>query len=151
MNAKMAAPFGVLGIATRGDFLAGIEFLPPGTLLLDPSDPFTREVCIQIGRYLDDPRFEFDLPLLLSGTSFRKRVWEKISEIPAGRTRRYGEIAKELGTAARAVGQACGANPVPLVIPCHRVVSGSGLGGFMHHGEGHPLLIKEWLLSHESD
>ena len=69
--------------------------------------------------------------------------------IPRGETRSYGELAKQLRSAAQAVGQACGANPLPIVIPCHRVVGKAGMGGFMKHGDGAPLDIKRWLLTHE--
>jgi methylated-DNA-[protein]-cysteine S-methyltransferase len=85
------------------------------------------------------------------GTSFQKKVWDEISKIPKGNTLEYGQIAKILSSSPRAVGQACGSNPIPLVIPCHRVVSKSGLGGFMHHSDGSPISVKKWLLSHESD
>lgn len=80
---------------------------------------------------------------------FRRSVWAKIAAIGPGRTRSYGEIARELGSAPRAVGQACGANPLPLVIPCHRVVASGGIGGFAHHEAGFYLSVKRWLLSHE--
>jgi methylated-DNA-[protein]-cysteine S-methyltransferase len=69
--------------------------------------------------------------------------------IPAGQSATYGARAKRLGTAARAVGQACGANPLPILIPCHRVVAAHGLGGFMHSAAGAPLDVKTWLLAHE--
>lgn len=82
-------------------------------------------------------------------TPHQKKVWQAMLAIPAGQTRTYGEIAVELHSCAQAVGQACGANPIPIVIPCHRVVSKSGLGGFMKHGSGAPLDIKRWLLAHE--
>jgi methylated-DNA-[protein]-cysteine S-methyltransferase len=99
--------------------------------------------------YLRDGQFVFDLPLEPQGTEFRQRVWAVMRRIPAGSTRSYGDLARELHTAPRAVGQACGDNPIPIVIPCHRVVGGSGLGGFMHQDGGHPLNIKQWLLEHE--
>lgn len=69
--------------------------------------------------------------------------------IPRGQTRSYGELAAQLKSGAQAVGQACGANPIPVIIPCHRVVGKSGLGGFMRHANGAPLDIKRWLLAHE--
>jgi len=148
---RMPAPFGVLGILVEDGCLARIEFLKSGTSLLPPSDPVSERLCRQVEAYFSDPEFAFDIPLQLRGTPFQKQVWAKISQIPRGRTRQYGEIASDLHSAPRAVGQACGSNPVPIVIPCHRVVSRAGLGGFMHHGEGEPLSIKRWLLDHESD
>ncbi len=151
MNAKMKTPFGVLGIAVTDGFLKRIEFLPGAEPLLLPSDPFTEKVCREIEAYLSDPDFRFGIPLMPEGTLFQKRVWNEIAKIPRGKTLEYGQIAKTLSSSPRAVGQACGSNPIPIVIPCHRVVSRSGPGGFMHRHEGNPLLIKKWLLSHESD
>lgn len=89
----------------------------------------------------------FDLPLAPEGTAFQKRVYAAMQRIPFGGTRRYGELAVELGSAARAVGGACGSNPLPIVIPCHRVVAaGKGLGGF---SGGTGVSTKTWLLNHE--
>ncbi|MBI2318943.1 MAG: MGMT family protein, partial [Betaproteobacteria bacterium] len=82
-------------------------------------------------------------------TPFQRRVWSAIAAIAPGRTRSYGDIARELGSSARAVGQACGENSFPLVIPCHRVVSAAGIGGFAHSGGGYLLEAKRWLLGHE--
>jgi methylated-DNA-[protein]-cysteine S-methyltransferase len=100
--------------------------------------------------YLKQPDFVFGLPLKPSGTIFQRRVWEQIAAIPCGITRTYGEVAQSLSNAPRAVGQACGANPFPLVVPCHRVIAtGGGLGGFSRHGGGFLLDVKRWLLAHE--
>jgi methylated-DNA-[protein]-cysteine S-methyltransferase len=96
-----------------------------------------------------DPQFRFDLPLASHGTLFQRRVWGKIAAIRAGRTRSYGELARELRSAPRAVGQACGANPLPLVVPCHRVLAAAGIGGFAHCEGGFHLSVKRWLLAHE--
>ena len=95
--------------------------------------------------------FAFDLPLKLSGTHHQIAVWEAMMAIPAGETRTYGELAQAIGSSARAVGGACGANPIPIVVPCHRVVgAGGALGGFMGaREEGFELSIKRWLLAHE--
>ncbi len=151
MNARIEAPFGVLGLTVRNGRLSEIAFLPEGEPLLRPSDPLSIEVCRQLEAYLHDPDFEFDLPLDPEGTAFQKKVWHKISAIPKGKTLQYGEIARLLSSSPRAVGQACGSNSIPIVIPCHRVVSKSGLGGFMHHADGNPISVKKWLLAHESD
>lgn len=149
-QARIATPFGVLGIVADGAGLAAIDFLPPGTPPLPPQDPMAARVCTQIEAYLRDPAFVFDLPLKPGGTPFRNRVWQALRQIPAGRTRSYGELAAALHSAPRAVGQACGANPIPIVIPCHRVVAKDGsLGGFMGATGGDPLAIKRWLLDHE--
>ena len=149
-QAKLAAPFAVLGVRIEEDWLTDIEYLPLDTSLLAPRTPLAMEVCAQLQAYLADPDFVFDLSMHIGGTIHQRRVWRAIRDIPAGKTRSYGDIAMELHSAPRAVGQACGANRLPIVIPCHRVIAKSGgLGGFMHASDGMPLDIKRWLLRHE--
>lgn len=148
-KAKFIAPFGVLGISCESDALTGIEFLAPDTLPQAPASPFTKEICKQLTAYFNDPDFHFSLPLKLTGTAHQDKVWQAMCAIPRGQTRQYGELALQLASSARAVGQACGANPVPIVIPCHRVVSKAGMGGFAHRRDGYELDIKRWLLTHE--
>lgn len=148
-QARVATPFAVLGVRTESDFLVGIEYLPESTPSLDASDLFTAEVCRQLRANVADPRFRFDLPLAVGGTPFQKRAWAVISEIPCGETLTYSEVAARLGSGPRAVGGACGANRVPLVIPCHRVVASGGLGGFMNAQGGFAIEVKRWLLAHE--
>ena len=99
----------------------------------------------QITAYFRSASAAFSLKLSPKGTDFQKRVWAAMGAIPSGRTRSYGDIARELGSSARAVGQASGANPICLVIPCHRVIGSDGsLTGFAF-GEA----TKRWLLVHE--
>lgn len=148
-QARMAAPFGMLGIRTRGERVAEIAFLPRRVEVLAPTDRLAVMAWLQIERYLDDPHYRIALPLEEAGTPFQRRVWSAIAAIAPGRTRSYGDIARELGSSARAVGQACGENPFPLVIPCHRVVSSAGIGGFAHRDGGYLLEAKRWLLGHE--
>lgn len=148
-DAVLATPFGKLGIRTEADALAEISFLPDGVRPRAPVTVLAARANAQVERYLRDPDFRFRLPLQPVGTPFQRRVWDAIAAIPRGRTRRYGDIARDLGSAPRAVGQACGGNPYPLVIPCHRVVSASGVGGFAHAEDGYLLRIKRWLLAHE--
>lgn len=148
-QACLTMPFGVLGIVTEDEFLNGIDFLPAETVPLQAQTPLAREVCAQLQAYVADPNFCFDLPLRPRGTPYQRKVWHALMEIPPGRTESYGSLAKQLGSAPRAVGQACGANPIPVIIPCHRVLAQTGLGGFMHHAAGSPLQIKRWLLQHE--
>lgn len=142
-------PATALGISTGQGRLVGVTFLPPGTAALAPQDDVARLTCIQLAAYLADPDFVFDLPLEIHGTPFREKVWAALRAIPPGHPLTYGALAAQLGSAPRAVGQACGANPLPVVIPCHRVVGKNGLGGFMNHDGGEPLAIKRWLLAHE--
>ena len=148
-HAILTAPFGVLGILCEDTALTGVDFLAPGTRPQAPLNSFARAVCNQLGAYFDDPDFRFNLPLKLDGTTHQSKVWQAMCAIPRGQTRQYGELARELASSARAVGQACGANAIPIIIPCHRVVSKAGLGGFAHHSDGYELDIKRWLLKHE--
>lgn len=147
--AVMDTPFGKLGIRCDAQYVYELVYLFPTAAVQKPSNPLARKVVAQVQRYLKDPCAQFDLPLRVVGTDFQNRVWQSICNIPAGRTRSYGDLAKTLRSAPRAVGQACGANYYPLVIPCHRVVSATGLGGFAHHADGFHLDIKRWLLAHE--
>lgn len=148
-QATMRTPFAVLGIRTRGGMLSGIDFLPPDHPLQAPLDPAAAAACEQIAAYLADPGQAFDLPLDAAGTAFQKRVWRALRAIPPGNAVSYGELALSLGSGPRAVGQACRANPLPIVVPCHRVLAKGGLGGFMGRRGGEPLTIKTWLLHHE--
>jgi methylated-DNA-[protein]-cysteine S-methyltransferase len=151
-QACVRAPFAALGITATDKHVTGIRFLAPSTRPFAPRRGTIAFIaCVQIQAYLDDPRYEFELPLKLGGTRHRLAVWEAMQRIPAGKTRTYGEVAQELHSSARAVGGACGANPIPLVVPCHRIVaSGGSLGGFMGaREEGFELGIKRWLLEHE--
>ena len=145
----MATPFAVLGIHTAGEFLTHIEYLPRGAATLDPLDRLAERVCRQIERYLDDPEYRFNLPFGYRGTDFQCRVWRAIGAIPSGRTQTYLDVARQLRTAPRPVGGACGANRIPLVIPCHRVLGSGGIGGFMRMRRGPGIEIKRWLLRHE--
>jgi methylated-DNA-[protein]-cysteine S-methyltransferase len=147
--AKLEGPFAVIGVRTRGERLTELEYLPLGAATLKPIDRFAREVCRQLNGYFDDPEFRLDLPFEWQGTGYQQRVWEAVRAIPRGATRSYLDVAQQIGSAPRPVGTACGANRIPLLIPCHRVVGSSGLGGFMHSRGGKPLEIKRWLLRHE--
>lgn len=149
-DAILETPFGALGVRTEGEALAVIRFLPPGTPARKPANALAERACAQLTAYLADPQAGFDLPLKAAGTAFQRRVWRAIAAIPQGRTLTYGEIAKSLKSAPRAVGQACGRNPYPVVVPCHRVVaSDGGLGGFASATGGYLLDTKRWLLAHE--
>ena len=148
-QARVPTPFAVLGVRTECDVLVGIDFLTMGTAPLAARDRFTAEVCRQLRVYLDDPCLHFELPIAVGGTLFQNRVWDEVVRIPCGETRTYAEVAACIGSGARAVGNACGANRVPLVIPCHRVVGRQGIGGFMNANGGFSLEVKRWLLAHE--
>lgn len=148
-SARMPAPFGLVGVRTDGKSVTEIAYLPRSAGKLAPQNRVAEAACAQIACYLTDPDFPFDLRLGPAGTTFQRSVWRLIAAIPRGRTRSYGELAADLGSSARPVGQACGANPFPLAIPCHRVVAAGGIGGFSHHDAGFHVAVKRWLLRHE--
>jgi methylated-DNA-[protein]-cysteine S-methyltransferase len=148
-SARMAAPYAVLGVRTQSECLVGIDYLPLGSATLAPLDAFAREVCRQLAAYLANPDFRFDLPYRTQGTRYQQRVWDAIRAIPRGQTRSYARIAADLGSAPRPLGTACGANRLPLLIPCHRVVGSAGIGGFMHSRGERAIEVKRWPLRHE--
>lgn len=148
-QAVIAAPFGKLGLRCSDTDLQGIEFLSARSRERAPQTALAREACRQLQAYLHDAGSVIDLPFELNGTHHQCNVWQAMLDIPVGETRTYGELAEHLGSSPRAVGQACGNNPLPIVIPCHRVVGRQGLGGFMHRADDGALDIKRWLLAHE--
>lgn len=150
-SAIIAAPFGAIGIRTEAGVVRELVYLPRSFAEKDALDPVAERAAVQVERYFADPDFRFDLPLHKVGTDFQQRVWRAISAIPRGDVLTYGDIAKLIRSAPRAVGQACGANWFPLVIPCHRVTAAGGLGGFSNSDDesGFHLGVKRWLLRHE--
>ena len=151
-QACLRTPFATLGITTTDAHVTGIRFLAPRVPAKAPRrDSIAHLACVQLQAYLENPDYAFDLPLRLAGTHHRLQVLEAMCRIPAGKVRTYGEVARELHSSARAVGGACGANPIPVVVPCHRIIGANhALGGFMGaREEGFELGIKRWLLEHE--
>ncbi len=146
MQKKIDSPFGTLlltaqgGALTRIDFIGGGEITdetgaanPPEDGAGDERDAAVlREAARQLSEYFPGKRKAFTLPLDPEGTAFQRRVWRALQEIPYGETRTYAQIAAAIGSprACRAVGGANGRNPLPIVVPCHRVVAASGLGGY---------------------
>lgn len=153
-NSVVSAPFGKVGIGV--DAAAGcvraIVYLEDSVGVMAPDSALAERAARQIERYLANAAAPFELPLADVGTPFQRRVWQAMCEIPRGSVLTYGALAQQVGGVPRAVGQACGDNPFPLVIPCHRVVAANGLGGFSHHaGDGFYPRVKRWLLAHESN
>ena len=152
-QAIIPAPFGVIGVKTEADYLTGLALLlEPNTKLLSATDAFTQEVVAQINTYLTNAKHIFNLPVALDGTPFQKRVWAAIQQVKAGELLTYSELAIAANSGPRAVANACGANHLLLVIPCHRIVAKNGLGGFGGQGLSSceaNLNVKRWLLNHE--
>ncbi len=138
-----------LGIRLAPDGVCGLDWLPPGSPCQAPDDELAAAACRQLQAYFDDPRQCFTLPLVLAGTPFQRRVWQAMRAIPAMETRSYGQLARELGNAPRAVGGACRVNPLPIIVPCHRVLAATGLGGYGGATSGVRMALKRWLLEHE--
>lgn len=129
---SMHSPVGDLTISEDDGAIVSLDW---GWGALQTETPLLREAKRQLDRYFDGDLERFDLPLRPYGTPFRKRVWDAMIAIPYGKTETYGEMAGRLGSASRAVGGACGANPIPILIPCHRVLAaGGGMGGYSGDG-----------------
>lgn len=129
---SMHSPIGDLTISEEDGALVSIDW---GWSPAQAETPLLCRAKAELEEYFDGTRRRFDLPLAPAGTTFQKSVWRAMQEIPAGATRSYGDLAKALHSAPRAVGQACGRNPIPIVIPCHRVLGANGaIGGYS--GEG---------------
>jgi methylated-DNA-[protein]-cysteine S-methyltransferase len=148
-HAVLKYPAMHVGVRVDAGRIAEIAYLPFSVPEKSPENKLAEKAAKQLHKYLEDPDARFSLPLAERGSPFQRRVWRAIDGIPRGKTLTYGQVAKHVRSAPRAVGQACGANWFPLVIPCHRVVGSGGLGGFGHHGEGFHVEIKRWLLQHE--
>jgi len=139
-------PVGKLGIRYQKNTITELHWLSSSTKELshDKNDLITKS----LDHYFDTAEFLDKLNLSPVGTSFQLMVWKRLRQIPAGETITYGELARELNTSSRAIGQACRTNPLVIFVPCHRVVSKTGLGGYM--GNQKKILIKSWLLEHET-
>jgi len=142
-TASLDGPFGRIAVTEQAGAITRIAWVGEAysdeTLLLD-------EARCQLRAYFAGDLHAFDLPLRVGGSDFQRAVCAAMRAIPYGQTRTYGEIAHDLGTFGQPVGAACAANPIPIVIPCHRVLSVEGLGGFSG-GEG--IETKIALLRHE--
>lgn len=149
------APFGAVSISVANNQLTielipcALSDVPQSASVNDDALPAqVIQACQQIKQYFEQSTALLNIAVPTHGTSFQQRVWQAIAAIPVGETRTYSQLAEQLGSGSRAVANACGANPLPILIPCHRVVAKRGLGGFMQ-GKQNGLLIKQWLLKHE--
>jgi methylated-DNA-[protein]-cysteine S-methyltransferase len=144
---SIPSPIGTLTIAEAGDAIVAIGWKDAGN---DPpagkGSALLAEAVAQLDAYFAGRLTRFDLPLAPQGSPFETRVWMAMRDIPYGETRCYGDLAATIGSAPRAVGRACGRNPIPVVIPCHRVLARTGLGGYSGTGG---LVTKRHLLALE--
>ena len=142
------SPVGRLALAADGDTLTGVSWTS-GRWASDgeratkaTASPVLKEAQRQLDRYFKRKLQRFDLPLAAHGTPFQKSVWAMMSAIPFGETATYGGMAMALGSGPRAVGMACGRNPLPIIVPCHRVLASGGKEGGFSGGEGLPTKRK---------
>jgi methylated-DNA-[protein]-cysteine S-methyltransferase len=151
-----SSPVGDLLIKIANDKLAGLEYVSEEKTvefaLTDVPNSHLAlfsEVKKQLQQYFGDGKFRFSLPLELVGTSLQKKIWQELTLILSGETTTYGSLAKKLKTGPRIIGNACRSNPIAIVIPCHRVVGVSSLGGYSGQTKGKLFDVKKWLLNHE--
>jgi len=145
----MNSPIGKILVETEDGYVVKIEYFTRKNITTRKLDSFSQSAKKQIEQYFKAPGKKFTLPLKVTGTDFQKKVWNKLQNIPSGKTLTYGELSDQLHSSPRAIGNACRANPIPLVIPCHRVVAKSGIGGFAGETKGRNIDCKSWLLKHE--
>lgn len=150
-QAIIPAPFAHLGVIFNEVGIQRIDFLPLSTPLLSNLHPHVQALAQALANYWQDAHYQplQDVPVSYQASAHQARVWRALLAIPPGQTRYYGEVAAHIASCPRAVGQACGANPLPILIPCHRVVGKTNTGGFMHSRDDTVLAYKQWLLTHE--
>lgn len=150
---RMSSPIGRIEIVGNGEAIVSLSIERDGTLpddeLPERSDPILDRAVEQLDEYFAGHRHDFDLPLSLAGTAFQLAVWEQLVALDWGEVVSYGELGMATGraTAGRAVGGAVGANPIPIIVPCHRVLGSDGRITGYSGGDGIPT--KSWLLQHE--
>lgn len=140
---SLHSPLGPLTLSEEGGAIVALDW---GWGRDQTETELLRAACDWLDAWFDRPEGAFPYPLAPYGTAYQKRVWDALLKIPVGETRTYREIAAEAGGSARSVGQAVGRNCVPILIPCHRVVGSTGLGGYSGDGG---LEDKRWLLEME--
>jgi methylated-DNA-[protein]-cysteine S-methyltransferase len=148
-SAIIHAPFAAIGLRCSEQGVSQVDFIYDDQLEQAADGAVATQAVVQLQQYLGSAEQDLMLPLQIVGTPFQLRVWQALREIPVGEVRRYGDLAKQLGSSAQAVGNACRANPAPLFVPCHRVVAATGIGGFGGATDGPELTAKRWLLAHE--
>ncbi|MER2491071.1 methylated-DNA--[protein]-cysteine S-methyltransferase [Catenovulum sediminis] len=150
-QAVMITPIGKVAVINSVDKVKKIdvhaESIP---YQIAQPNSLTKLICQQLEAYFNGKLTKFDLPVQLDGTDFQFKVWSQLNHIPYGEALTYGELANQVSTSARAIGGACRHNPIPIVIPCHRVIAANGIGGYSGQWRlGVKVDVKRWLLQHE--
>ncbi len=145
----LPTPVGSLGLQLNGRGISCLTYISSRQKPNVPRSGIAAEVYQQLMEYFNSGRTRFDVPLDVQGTEFQRSVWKELRKIAYGKSMTYGDIANKLQSGARAVGNACRSNPVSIIIPCHRVVSKGGIGGYSGRVVGNPIARKRWLLQHE--
>jgi methylated-DNA-[protein]-cysteine S-methyltransferase len=150
-DAILDTPIGLLGIQFDKAKLKSIQFVnsPVVPMPFVTLSSTAKKIAKRFEAFFSFAQNLHDLPYVLHGTPFQKRVWQALCKIPLGETRCYGDLAKKLDTSARAIGMACRTNPLPIIVPCHRIVAANDIGGYCGQTSGNKLSIKQWLLAHE--
>ena len=144
-----ASPLGKIKIEISDNVLLRLSFVDARIKSINPPHPVASKVKQQLTRYFKGEKHSFAFPMKLSGTPFQQQVWMELIKIPLGEIVTYGDLAKKLKTSARAVGNACRKNPIPIIIPCHRVVAKNSIGGYSGKTSGKNIKTKKTLLAHD--
>lgn len=149
IDTVIEVPFGQLLVSASDHWVTGIELNTTRASRVTAVSELITNMSEQLRDYFVQAHNHWSLPLANQGTVFQNKVWSYLQTIPVGKTRTYAEVAISLNTSARAVGNACRANPFMIVVPCHRVISSTSIGGYYGKTKGDEIMVKQWLLDHE--
>lgn len=149
MQETTPSPLGNIQLTFNDDKLISINYTATKSNN-QPQNQLTTKTINELNKYFNNPNYKFNIDLELNGTPFQQKVWQALQKIPTGKLVTYGDLAKQLNTSPRAIGNACRSNPIPIIIPCHRVVAQNDLGGYSGKQHGKMMNIKKWLIQHEN-
>ena len=149
MHTNITTPIGYINISFTEKEIHNVSLFTKKATVTN-KNALEKDIKEQLTAYFKGELKEFRLPLNIKGTNFQEKIWQALRKISYGKTKTYGQLAKELNTSARAIGNACRENPVPIIIPCHRIIAKNSIGGFAGKTKGYKITAKEWLLQHET-
>ena len=152
---SFSVPYGIVVLTLTAQGLRAVISLPADhpqsrSTVQSASELNVAKAIQAFQLYFSDPHVKINVPIVATGTDFQQRVWRHLCTIPVGQAQTYGEVAAALNTSPRAVANACRRNPIPIIVPCHRVISAQGIGGYAGKTSGFEVDVKQWLLAHES-